>query len=87
MRLNEPSTVLQKEQDLNDTSSSKRKALRRGFAVFGGLAVLTAIEYIIAIGIVANFPLLAIIAILKTGLIAYYFMHIAHLWKGEVATH
>ena len=59
-------------------------ALRRGLQVIIALAVLTAIEYGVPIVLDrgAN-PYLAILALIKAGLIAYYFMHIAQLWRQE----
>ena len=60
-------------------------ALRRGLQVIIVLAVLTIIEYAVPIVLErgAN-PYLAILALIKAGLIAYYFMHVAQLWRqGE----
>lgn len=59
--------------------------LRRGLRVFIGLAVLTAIEYAVAVSHVTGLlGWLALMAILKTWLIADYFMHMPQLWRrGE----
>ena len=59
---------------------------RRGWIVFAVLAVLTAVEFGISVGI--NNPLLwlTIVAIAKGGLIIAYFMRLgemAVLWRGE----
>ena len=55
----------------------------RGVVVFIALAILTAIEYVLAI---TGMPviLLVILAVFKAGLVLYYFMHIARLFStGE----
>lgn len=56
-----------------------------GWKVIAGLAVLTVIEFVIAVtlgrGIMA--PLLVVIALYKTVLIALYFMHFKQLWQRE----
>lgn len=56
-----------------------------GWKVIVGLAVLTVIEFVIAVtlgrGIMA--PLLVLIALYKTVLIALYFMHFKQLWQRE----
>ncbi len=59
-------------------------ALRRGLNVIIALAVLTVIEYAVPIVLErgAN-PYLAILALVKAGLIVYYFMHVAQLWRQE----
>jgi heme/copper-type cytochrome/quinol oxidase subunit 4 len=50
------------------------------------LAVLTVVEYLIAIGI-DNTPLvvatLAVIAAIKAAVIIEYFMHLSDAWAGE----
>jgi cytochrome c oxidase subunit IV len=49
-----------------------------------GLAVLTAVEYGIAVALHSNvLPYLAVIALIKAGLIVQYFMHVAQLWREE----
>lgn len=60
-------------------------ALRRGLMVLIALAVLTAIEYVVPVALLARGATapLAIIALLKAGLIVYYFMHVAQLWRRE----
>ena len=57
-----------------------------GLRVIVALAVLTAVEYAIAIGldsIQLVLTLLVLIALAKTWLIVSYFMHASRLWKGE----
>jgi caa(3)-type oxidase subunit IV len=56
--------------------------LRTGWVVFLILAVLTAVEWFVAVLITANLPILIVIALAKAGLIVHYFMHIVRLWQG-----
>lgn len=61
---------------------------KRGLIVFLVLAVLTVVEYLIAVGldnIVLLIVLLSAAAIAKCWAIAVYFMHISRLWRGEEA--
>lgn len=62
-----------------------RKAARQrvGLIVFAGLAVLTVIEYGISVALAATIPPLAVIALVKAGLIVEYFMHLSHLGHEE----
>lgn len=61
---------------------------KTGLLVAVLLAILTILEYIFA-GEVSDetqrFIGLAFTAVLKAGLIMYYFMHIYRLWRGEEA--
>ena len=57
--------------------------LGTGWVVFIGLAILTIVEYLLAITIDANLPILIVLAIAKAGLIVHYFMHLARLWFGD----
>mgnify|MGYP005833607227 CR=1 FL=1 len=62
----------------------QRVAQRLGVIVILVLAALTAIEYAVAVAVPGTtIPYLALIAIAKAALIAYYFMHIYHLWRRE----
>ncbi len=56
-------------------------ASRIGWWIFIGLAIVTAIEYVIAVALNINLFFLAQIAVLKAGLIAVYFMHIGRAWE------
>lgn len=59
-------------------------AQRLGVIVILVLAVLTAIEYVVAVAVPGTtIPYLTLIAIAKGALIAYYFMHIYHLWRRD----
>jgi heme/copper-type cytochrome/quinol oxidase subunit 4 len=58
--------------------------LKRGVVIFIILAVLTAIEYVL--GILENpsvYALLWIIAILKAGLVLWYFMHLQRVFRAD----
>ncbi|MFQ5857086.1 MAG: cytochrome C oxidase subunit IV family protein [Anaerolineae bacterium] len=66
----------------------KASKLRLGWIVIVVLGVLTAVEYWIAVSLHSNpLPYLAVIALIKAGLIAQYFMHMAQLWRGEEGEH
>lgn len=72
-----------------DTSRSddKSAARRKGWIVFLLLAVLTAVEFAVSIGLTGPLPYLAIIALAKAALIVVYFMHLGDLgalWRQEV---
>jgi cytochrome c oxidase subunit 3 len=62
--------------------TDKTSALRLGLLVFIGLAVLTAIEFGIAIFL--NFwQLLLLVSFFKAGLVAYYYMHVYKLFQAD----
>ena len=66
----------------NNNSNSKRRELLQGVFVFLGLAALTAVEFLLAIsGIPAFF--LWIIALVKAGLVVWFFMHIKRVFSDE----
>jgi heme/copper-type cytochrome/quinol oxidase subunit 4 len=59
---------------------------RRGLVAIIVLAVLTAIEYVIAVGIDSTstvVTLLSMIGIAKAVIILVYFMHLPVVWRGE----
>ncbi len=56
--------------------------MRQGVIIFIYLAVLTALEFFIAIAI-SNAPLLVVVAIVKAGLVLYYYMHIYRLNEDD----
>lgn len=58
--------------------TDKNTALNQGVIIFIFLAVLTALEFFIAIAMDAV-PLLVIVALVKAGLVMYYYMHIYKL--------
>jgi caa(3)-type oxidase subunit IV len=59
------------------------RAVRTGAVVFLALAVLTVIEYLIAIEVQLNMPALVVIAIAKAAAIVYYFMHVVRAWRAH----
>ena len=67
---------------MNKTGLSSRTRL--GLIMITALAVLTAVEFWAAVSMTtALFITLVVIAIVKTALIAEYFMHFSHIWKTE----
>ena len=63
-------------------SSSKTNGLKRGILVFVALVVLTAIEFGLSI---AHLPsaLLWLVALLKAGLVLWFFMHLPLVFNPE----
>lgn len=67
-------------------STSERRAETRGLRVIAFLAVLTLIEYAIAISLasaVGLMVLLSFIALVKAWLIVTYFMHLPLVWRKD----
>jgi cytochrome c oxidase subunit 3 len=64
------------------TNTKGPSGLQLGFLVFIVLAVLTAAEFGFAI-FLNVWPLLALTALLKAGLVFYYYMHISRLFQAE----
>ena len=60
------------------THTDKKTALNQGVIIFIFLAVLTALEFFIAI-VMDAVALLIIVALVKAGLVMYYYMHIYKL--------
>lgn len=61
---------------------------RRGLQVILLLAVLTAVEYVIAVALPAGAALVGLLVLAagaKCWAVAVYFMHISRLWRGEEA--
>ncbi len=63
-------------------TQDKSTVMRQGVLIFVYLAVLTALEYFIAVAFDAV-PLLIVVALVKAGLVAYYYMHIYRLSQDE----
>jgi len=63
--------------------SSQAVEQKRGLIVIIVLAVLTAIEFGISVGLPNPNLVLTVISLVKAGLIVYYFMHISQLWRKE----
>lgn len=67
---------------MQEAHQGKATLLRRGVIVLVGLAVLTGVEFWIAVGgLPATLPLLAVIALGKTALIAEYYMHLHYVFQ------
>ena len=64
-------------------TSGMTRALRTGWIVFLVLAVLTAVEFLVAVTVTTNLPALLVMALMKAGLIMYYFMHLLRVWREE----
>jgi cytochrome c oxidase subunit III len=60
----------------------KAPVLQLGLLVFGSLAILTAVEFAIALT-VNIWQVLVIIAMIKAGLVLYYYMHISRLFSND----
>jgi cytochrome c oxidase subunit IV len=65
---------------------SKLNDLTRGVVVFALLAVLTAIEYLLAINHIPG-AVLWLVALLKGGLVVWYFMHLARVLRPSDGGH
>jgi cytochrome c oxidase subunit 3 len=62
---------------------NKSSTLQLGLLVFGALLVLTAVEFTLALTI-NQWLFLVLIAIIKAGLVLYYYMHITRLFEADV---
>lgn len=60
----------------------KKTALNQGVIIFIFLAALTALEFFVAVAI-GSVALLAVVALVKAGLVAYYYMHIYRLNRED----
>ena len=70
----------------NEEALAARKAdYRQGVMVLVGLAVLTALEYVIAVILEGSVSLLFIVVLAKAGLILQYYMHVNRVWSDEEA--
>jgi cytochrome c oxidase subunit III len=69
--------------ETNELTQTKRPAgLQLGFMVFVILAFLTASEFLFAL-FLNVWPLLALTAFLKGGLVLYYYMHVSRLFQAD----
>jgi cytochrome c oxidase subunit 3 len=62
----------------------KKSALNQGVTIFIYLTVLTLLEYGLAVAL-PSVPLLVVVALIKAGLVAYYYMHIYKLNQEDHA--
>mgnify|MGYP001618428697 CR=1 FL=1 len=61
-----------------------KHALSRGLWVFLALVVLALAEYALAIFMTrGNLPYMVIMNVVDAALIAYFFMHVAQLWRRD----
>lgn len=65
--------------------AARKAAYRSGIYVFLGLAVLTALEFAIAVALEGSTVFLFVIALVKAGLIIQYYMHLNRAWSEEEA--
>lgn len=63
-------------------TQDKSSALGQGVTIFVFLTALTLLEYFIAVA-VNNTPLLIVVALVKAGLVLYYYMHIGSLNEDD----
>ncbi len=62
---------------MQESHRDKSSQLQTGAIVFVGLALLTAVEFSVAVGgLTGTLPLLAIVALGKAALIVEYYMHL-----------
>jgi cytochrome c oxidase subunit III len=64
------------------TPTNHSSGIRTGLIVFTILAALSAIEFLLAI-FFNEWPLIALVALLKAGLVVYYYMHIYRLFEPD----
>jgi cytochrome c oxidase subunit IV len=63
-------------------ADGKKAAMRRGNMVLLILALLTIVEFAIALYMDST-VLLLIVALLKAAVVVWVFMHVYRLWRGE----
>ena len=79
-----PTVVEEEEEPTIDRALARRSAAyRQGALVLLGLAVLTILEYLVAV-YVPSVVIILILNLAKAGLILQYFMHVSRLWSEEV---
>jgi cytochrome c oxidase subunit 4 len=77
---------MKSSESVDKQSAAVRKgAYRQGIYVFIGLAVLTALEFVIASVLAGSVVFLFVIALVKAGLIIQYYMHLERVWSEEEA--
>ncbi len=62
--------------------AKRTSAYRLGAIVLAGLAVLTAVEYVVGVAW-SSVVILLILGLFKAGLIVQYFMHVTRVWSEE----
>jgi caa(3)-type oxidase subunit IV len=66
----------------NNKDESKQQELAQGVGIFLILTVLTVIEYFLGTR-AAVVPIMWLIALLKAGLVLWFFMHVKRAFKDE----
>lgn len=61
----------------------RARPLLTGWMVFLTLLVLVLLEYVLALFMDRNLPLMIVMNVVDASLIAYFFMHVVRLWRGE----
>lgn len=64
-------------------SNNSGPAFMQGIIVLVALAALTGVEYGLAVAMPGLWPALIVIALIKAGVVVYYFMHISRLFREE----
>jgi heme/copper-type cytochrome/quinol oxidase subunit 4 len=82
LRLGKLSHLLRLEINFQGKTMDKLNPLTRGIVLLAALAILTAIEFLIA-RLESVTILLVLIALLKAGLVLWYFMHLPRVFKTE----
>ncbi len=65
---------------------TKGAAFRQGIGIALILAVLTVVEYYVAV-ILPSATLLFLLALVKSALVVYFFMHISRVWSSNQGRH
>ena len=65
--------------------AARKAGYRQGVMVLIGLAVLTVLEFVIAVILQGSVSLLFILVLAKAGLILQYYMHVNSVWSDEEA--
>ena len=65
--------------------AARGAAYRQGLTVLIGLAVLTALEFVVASVLAGSTVFLFVLALAKAGLILQYYMHLENVWSAEEA--
>lgn len=62
--------------------SKKRRDIKTGWWMAAFLAVGTVVEYVLAVGLEQNLPLMIAINVAEAAAIMVYFMHLPRVWRG-----
>lgn len=76
-------TVLPEQQDARGRGEGPRRAASIGWWVFGILMLLILVEYLVAIWMDRNLPLMVVMNLADAALIMVFFMHVARLWRSR----